>query len=251
MAETPTRKPWERQPGEQSRPFAAFCYCRDLSEGRTIRQGVMVYLTGPCPERAPSRARQQRRYQQHDRPEAYVNAVRGQWRRWSVRFHWVERWRAYDEYAAAEAEHRSFEAQVEQQLSEQKRREAAAKLLSEQTQMVRMVGAGVVQEIGAAIAAGEHKRELTCPNCDAVIGIDRLKLLLPHLGKAAIAFDTGAKHERLEHDKPTDIVRTELSDEQMKRLADIIMARIPEIEWESVATEVAAAIRGERANGHA
>lgn len=74
MTEEAARAPWERMPGESARAYAAFCIYRDLGPQRSIA-AVAERLPGV---RAPRRAK---------RPLE----------RWSSRWNWVERARAWDE----------------------------------------------------------------------------------------------------------------------------------------------------------
>lgn len=66
---------WERQPGETSRAYAAFCSYRDLGPRRSLAAAYRARKPGSLDERAP-----------------------GHWCEWSTRFRWVERAAAYDAF---------------------------------------------------------------------------------------------------------------------------------------------------------
>ena len=76
---------WERQEKEGIRAYEAFCYYRDLGTGRSLDKAYQRYLEikkgskDVQGKRAPAK-----------------------WREWSVKHHWVERVKAYDEYLERE-----------------------------------------------------------------------------------------------------------------------------------------------------
>jgi hypothetical protein len=231
-----------------------------MGTDRSIRKAVNLYLTVPAGKQQTKRGREQRRFQTHPKPNTYLKSKSSCWSLWSKKWQWVARVRAYDEYTSAEAEHRAFEASVEQQLADQKEREEERKRTRVQARALKLVGSQVIMEVGAALAAGEHKKILVCDNtvtckscgalvkCGAVMGQDRLQALIPHLAKAGTIFDIGAKHERLEENKPTEIIQTNLREEDVRRLVEIITERIPETERAEVAQAVAQVLRGESGN---
>jgi hypothetical protein len=253
VGEETDRKPWQRQPGEAGRPYAGFCLYRDLGAVRSLSQAAEQYLTLLCSDRAGIHKRQQETYRNHARPEAYRRSILNQFARWSGRFDWVERCRAFDDFASAEADHKAFEARVEAQLQEQKDREDEQKRLLAQARLIRTVGATIISEVGQALAAGEHKQVLTCEECGHVMSAGRLKSLLPQLAKAAIAFDMGAKHERLEADKPTEIVESRLTQAQERAIAEIVRDYIPDEHWDDAVERlghILAGTNGKVPSGH-
>ncbi len=229
----PDRQPWQRQPREPQRAYAGYCVYRDLGTDRTLTAAVRHWLTAPADRSQTKRAHEQRRYETHEKPQRYLRAVRGRWGIWSSRWHWVDRCRAFDEHAGAEAEHRAFEARVEQQLADQREREEEAKRTRVGARTLKLVGQQLALEVGQALAAGEHRRILKCEQCGYTMGEDRLRALLPHLAKAAAAFDVGAKHERLELRQPTDVLEIRGDTERtMKQVVELMREFVPPERWQ-------------------
>lgn len=84
------RKPWERQPKETLRAFAAFCIYRDMKPGkRSLRETA------------------RRHYE--DKSKLNVTQVK----RWSSRYRWVERCKAYDDYVDEQKRQVDLEAMLE------------------------------------------------------------------------------------------------------------------------------------------
>ena len=63
---------WERQPGESSRAYAAFCIYRDLGPARSLDKALAQANKKPSNRR--------------------------HWARWMERYRWLERAQAYDDY---------------------------------------------------------------------------------------------------------------------------------------------------------
>lgn len=63
---------WERQPGETSKAYAAFCIYRDLGPERSLDKALATADKKPTNRR--------------------------HWARWMEKYRWVERVRAYDDY---------------------------------------------------------------------------------------------------------------------------------------------------------
>jgi len=89
MSDIHQPSPWEHQPGESSRAFAAFCAYRDLGPFRSLRAAAEAF---------------------YGRLSASV--VR-QLQTWSGTFKWVERSDAWDRYLDAEARQAKVKAQRE------------------------------------------------------------------------------------------------------------------------------------------
>ena len=85
---TPERKPWDRCKGETRKAYEAFLCYRDMGDSRRL---VDVG-------------------EKLGKSEALME-------RWSFKWGWVDRVAAYEEGVRAEAEHRLFEAQVDEQLA--------------------------------------------------------------------------------------------------------------------------------------
>jgi hypothetical protein len=92
--------PWERQPGESSRAFGAFCVYRDLGPRRSLRAAAEKY------------------YQRSSL------AVLRQCNTWSSAFRWVERASAWDRHLDAEA--RRAQEEARRDMAERQAREARA-----------------------------------------------------------------------------------------------------------------------------
>lgn len=182
------REPWARVPGEGSRQYAAFCHYRDLGKERSITKGVVVYLTGACPRNSPQRARQQRRYKGHARPHAYLQAVRGQWRRWSSRFGWVSRCQAYDDHIAALAQKEEEAAAVRLRQAQIAEEEEQARTRLGTLRLGRQIPSAFFARLARIIATNEGR------------GLEGLTLddLLRALPKLTLLLDIALKHERAE-----------------------------------------------------
>lgn len=96
------RAPWERQPGEPTRAYAAFCLYRDMPASERSLRAVAGRLYGP------------------NRTTKVPKTLA----RWSARWRWVERAAAWDE----EQDRRAREAQLKaiQEMRERHAREAMA-----------------------------------------------------------------------------------------------------------------------------
>lgn len=97
--------PWERQPGEPARAYAAFCIYRDLPPSERSLRAVADRLYGV-------------------KPDAKRRRVPGQIHQWSTRWRWVERAAAWDD----EQDRRAREAQLRavREMRERHIREAMA-----------------------------------------------------------------------------------------------------------------------------
>src|SRR5690349_9354557 len=73
-------KPWERQWGESSRAYAAFCIYRDLGRKRSLDKAFQSY----CAEQ--------------QKPLTADGRAPGQWALWSAKNSWPARAAAYDDH---------------------------------------------------------------------------------------------------------------------------------------------------------
>ena len=209
------RQPWDRCKGETRKAFEAFLCYRDLGDTRTLA------ATGQA-----------------------LGKSKGQMEIWSAKWGWLERVAAYEESTRAEAEHRAFEARIDEQLQEQAERERQRKTRLGGARVMRMAGSMAAAELLAALQAGEHKQQITCEKCGAVVGTDRLEKLIGLAGKAALMFDKGAMHERLEEKEPTVITEHRMPREKARQIADVIRRRLPPELWEEAAAEVDSLLNG-------
>jgi len=227
------RQPWERRAGEPSRCYAAFCYVRNLGPERTIRQGVKVYLIGDCPKNAPQRARQQRRYRTHDRPAAYLESVRGQWRRWSSRFHWFERCGAYDvyqEYLLRHAELRAESAAVEQKAAE---RVQQRELLTLEAVTLRTIARLLAMQILAVLKDPEQLKQLKLHRVKVVAGdtLNRTETVTPGvldlLKLTGDGLKVGSELYRVAQlGQPDDDGKPKTAEKRVEELATIIAGQL-------------------------
>ena len=202
----PERKPWERQKGETRKAYEAFVIYRDLGGTRTLQQ-VAKKLTKS------------------------ETLIRG----WSAKWDWLNRVAAYEESVRAEAEHRTFERRIDEQLSEADEREKQRKTRLGGARILRTVATAAAVELGKALEAGEHKQTITCPKCGEVMGMERITKLIGLARNVAGMFDKGAMHERLEEQRPTAIVETRLTPVQERKIAEIIRDVVPQDLWEDTA----------------
>lgn len=71
------RQPWERQPGESARAYAAFCVYLNLGPQRSIQKAFEAKSAPDAPQKRP---------------------VNGTWKAWCSRFRWTERTNDYSLY---------------------------------------------------------------------------------------------------------------------------------------------------------
>jgi len=200
------RKPWDRCKGETRKAFEAFLCYRDMGDARRLEDvGKRLGKSMPLMER------------------------------WSAQWGWVDRVAAYEESVRAEAEHRTFERRINEQLEEADEREKQRKTRLGGARILRSVATAAATELGLALQAGEHKQVLKCPKCGETMGTDRLMKLAAIARQIAPMFDKGATHERLEESKPTAIVETRLTKQQEQQIAKIIRDVVPQDLWEDTA----------------
>lgn len=74
-----SKKPWLKQPGESEKSYEAFCIYRDMGAGRSLEKAWVAYAS------------------KNDLKVSYVSS---HLKKWSVKYHWVERceqWAAYQD----------------------------------------------------------------------------------------------------------------------------------------------------------
>jgi hypothetical protein len=250
MAEPKERKPWERQPGEPQHAYATMCCYRDLGPNRSLTAAVRQWLTVPGDKAATKRRRQQRRYQAHPKPGGYLHSVRQNWGRQSVKWHWVDRCRAHDDASREEADHRAFEAQVEEKLAEQQENERQRGLrLQEARQLAETARGGMVTAAPVALArlraAQDEVRALIAGNASPEKVTAAITDAVAILNWATKSLDIAHKLEALALGKATDRTVVQFDTASIDRLTDIITKRLPEEQWEDVANEVATVLRGQ------
>jgi len=84
---------WDRQEGESSRAYRAFCWYRDLGADRSIHKAYQKFI----------RARGRIKEDQNIR-------VSAKWKEWATKYKWVERAEAYDDYIEREKRKQNEEA---------------------------------------------------------------------------------------------------------------------------------------------
>lgn len=255
MADTPQRQAWQRQPGEKQRPYAAFCVYRDLGPDRNLTKAVRVWLTEPCDKSATKRRRQQRRYQTHEKPGGYLHSVRQHWGRHSVRWGWVARVRAYDEWMDTtrqqEADRLATDAAIRE--AEENEKERASRV-SEARRLAHTAEGGLITaapvalarlqaaqaEVKALLQGGASNERITAAITDAVAV----------LNWASKSLDLAHKMEREALGRAGTTIEIKFPPEMIDQLTQIIMAHISEDDWEMVGDELAAVLRGDRVNGN-
>jgi len=84
---------WDRQEGESSRAYRAFCWYRDLGADRSIHKAYQEFI----------RTRKRLKTDQNIR-------VSAKWKEWATKYKWVERAEAYDDYIEREKRKQNEEA---------------------------------------------------------------------------------------------------------------------------------------------
>ena len=119
-----TPDPWEKQEGENSKPYAAFCAYRDMGVGRSLSKTIpLVY------------------------GENYSGKVSGKQRRledWSSKHNWVVRVEAYDVYLEA-----TERKENEKAIKDMAKRHAQASLLtmSKAIDRIKLIGEKDMNEL--------------------------------------------------------------------------------------------------------
>lgn len=156
----PEREPWARQPGETPRAYSAFCIYRDLGlKERSLRETTRRYY--------------------EDKSRTSMARIG----RWSSKYNWVERCRAYDEFLDERRRQKALDAILE--MADRQAREGTA---------LQTLGARILSSL---LAKGEN---ITGNVLDVVR-----------------ALRTGAEIERLARGMPTQII------EEQERESDFLV----------------------------
>jgi hypothetical protein len=228
------RRPWERQPGEGQNPYLAFVRYRDLGESRSVRQAVDV-------KQVPKKGQ-----------DPYWHW----WYRWSQKWHWRQRARAYDDWRNTQRQKAADDAVVQSAIAETEENERQRKLrLREARQLAETAQGGIVTAAPVALArlraAQDEVRSLIAGNATPKKVTAAIADAVAVLGWATKSLEVAHKLEALALGKATDRTAVVLGPDSIDALAQIIMRRLPETEWEAVGEEVVVAFRGNRVNdGH-
>ncbi len=102
------RQEWEQRPDESARAYQAFCMYRDLGAARSLDKAFAALWA------------QERQASAKTAPKS----ASGHWSKWSTRFAWVERAKAYDAYLDVQQQ-QQFENELIQKRQQVMRQEAA------------------------------------------------------------------------------------------------------------------------------
>jgi hypothetical protein len=174
---------WQRQEGETSRQYAAFCVYRDMGTERSIRKAAKAHLASPL--KRASGGHQQRRYRTHPDPARYLRTVARKWLEWSRTQNWVARAQAWDDHVHELDESRRLDRELEARRVEAEENERQRRLRREEARAARTVGRQILLRVLKAI----DSRELE--------GLP-LSSILPHLQKIGSLIEVG---QRLEQDE--------------------------------------------------
>lgn len=264
VLDVPHRQPWRRQWRESAHAYRCFCIYRDMGSDRSLTKAVRQYLSSPH-KGTSKQQRQARRFATHPTPGKYLGAIRRTWGEWSRLRFWVSRCEKYDEWSRREAEARADKAAVDAAIEEAEENERQRNLRITEARNARSAGRSIIDQFLALIKAGElanlgmarTKSVVTKKGVDAegkedgtFVRTELERKGLPEILSLAIqAIAEGQKAERLELGEVTDRHETALTEATLRRLAEVVAERVPREDWESVAAEIDAIIRGGRGDG--
>ena len=168
-------QPWERQPGESSRAFAAFEVYRSLLPGeRSLQQAWRIHKAASG--------------KGGDATSASAGKPHGHWTRWMKQWRWQARAEAYDDdllsRAREEARDRELQARAADQAEELRQRQ----LRKEEARAARTVSRRLLRRLLELIDRGQ---------------LERMGMLdlLPHLQKICKVLEVG---QRLDPEPPPE-----------------------------------------------
>jgi len=235
-------RPWDRQPGEDRKHFRWFLAYRDVGPGRTIRKamGDARNMRGTC---GPAWA---------DMPKRAQEGILSYRRTLAARNHWRDRAHAWDDWqtelAQRKVDAKAIEAadrEAEEIIAERVRQiEAGRNAVEAGTAVVRrfmrLVEQGALDKMTLErvklIVEGEQKGSRLEKETKAVT---------EHLQAALTAIIEGQRIQRIAQEQVTEKRQVMVDLGNIDRLADIIIAKVPESEREAVLAEIARVLRGE------
>jgi hypothetical protein len=217
---------WHKQPREGSAQYLAFARYRDAGPDRSIARVAATTVTAQSPS-----SHHQRRYLTHPQPEVYLRSVVRCLKRWSKRFHWMERVQAYDAHQAAVQQKIA-----DDQAAAERQRQAAEEQQQRQLRRQEAQAARAVGRRGLLRILHEIERQQ----------LEQMQLpqLIPHLKKFLDAVTEGQRLERSEDRESAEVVEPiDKTIERVLRAAfEIIRDMIEPARWDEASARVIAAV---------
>lgn len=230
------RQPWERQAGEPVRYYRRFQSYLNLGPERSVRKACEIAKL-PRKGRKPG-------FQS--------------WRKKAQIWNWSKRARAFDEWQNEMRQNEADRLAVEAAIEEAEENERQRRLRIQEARAVRTAGGSIVKRFLEILQAGDL----------AGVGLERRKTvsqvgdkgtyertetetkgITELLGQAVQAVIDGAKAERTELGEASERHEVTFSEQTLRRLAEVVAERVPREDWETVAAEIDAIIRGGRGDG--
>jgi len=195
-----TRQPWEREPGESAKAFAAFeCYRRLPPGERSLQRAWEDHSHRPgqmC----------ERRGKEAGKPP-------GHWTGWMSRWHWTARALAWDEQLAGLARDQELDRELQRKAREHEEEIRQRQLWKQEARAARTLARRLLLRALQGIDSGE---------------IENMKVreILPHTHRISTLLEVGQRLERMALGEATD--RTESIATPDPALADLAQ-RIAEL----------------------
>jgi len=242
MPDARQKQPWERQPGEPRKHYSYFLAYRDLGPARTVRNALRdtPRIRGGCGRAAWD-----------ELPKKVQDGLWSYRRKLAARWHWTDRANAWDDWrnslAQKHADERAAEAAIREadEAEEERRRqiEAGRKAVAAGshvvTRLVELYEKGALDDVSLErvkniVIAEDGNREET-----------ERKAITELLPAALAALAEGQRMQRVAQEQATDKREIKVDLSGFERLAEIIVAHVPEEQWDDVRAEVGALLRGE------
>jgi hypothetical protein len=178
------RQAWERRPSENKRAWEGFLCYLNLGPGRSRQAAWEAYY------HSEAQARKRHAKGTADKP---AGTAPGYWTRWLVKWNWVGRAEAKDDFDHAAADEQRFEAELTRKAAEYEAEVAERTTTRGQLRSMRRILTSVVALAGPALQelneAASHKDYRAHP---------KLLAILPHIPRVATAAIALLEAERKE-----------------------------------------------------
>ncbi len=220
---SPERQPWERRFQENKRAWEAFCCYLSLGAGRTLQTAWEAYHA------SEAQVERRRRKGCEEKP---AGNMPGYWTRWSVKWDWVHRAEAKDDFDHAAAEEARFEANLARRAAEDEENERQAKTRLGQLRLGRTAAGAILNKIARAfvpVTQGGTGELIDMPPKEA----------LQYIGKVGTLLQACVAEERKEliamgyQDAPPP---AEGASAKLAKLLDSLRELVPPERWPTLAS---------------
>jgi len=228
-----TKQPWERQPKETIRAYAAFCVYRNMGAERSLTNAVRFYLSEKARKTATKQQRQQRRWRAHPTPGKYLRNVRRRWGHWSHKHSWVDRCVAYDEHQEYELRHAELEAEGKAREEKAKERIQQRELLGKEAISLRTIARLLAARILEVLGDKEALKTLKLTRVKTVDGdkFNRTEEITPGIldliKLAGDGMDVGSRLYRLAQlDEPDEAGQGKTAEKRAQEVAGVLTEQL-------------------------